>query len=260
MSLVEIEQAGDHVRTIRLNRPDALNAVSGAMADELRGAFMDVARDAETWVVIVAAAGERAFCVGADLKERAGFSIEDFYRNREQIKAMFEALRAIPQPTIAVPFGYALGGGFELVLSCDLVVAEETTEFGLPEARVGLLPAGGGTQLLARKVPLARAKEWIFTGARFGVEEAFEVGLLTDAAPMIGLDDAALSLANEICGCSPVAVHAAKASIDGGYGVDLERAILEVENAQWERVINSADREEGIAAFNEKRDARWSNR
>ncbi|MEA2476331.1 MAG: hypothetical protein QOC87_530, partial [Actinomycetota bacterium] len=163
MALVSIERDG-HVATVRLNRPEALNAISGALAEELATVAREVASDNDIWVVILAAAGEKAFCVGADLKERASFSLEDYHANRKQVRGLFEALRSIPQPTIAAVFGFALGGGCELALSCDLVVAAQQTQLGLPEARVGLLPAGGGTQLLTRKLGPARAKELIFTG------------------------------------------------------------------------------------------------
>ena len=138
------------VEVITLSRPEALNAVSDAMAQQLGTAFREVAADNDVWVVLLAAAGTKAFCVGADLKERTGFSLNDFYGNREHVREMFAAIRALPQPAIASTFGFVLGGGFELALSCDLIIAAEGTKFGLPEARVGLLPAGGGTQLLAR--------------------------------------------------------------------------------------------------------------
>lgn len=249
----------DHIATVRLERPEALNAISGAMADDIAAAFREVSADPDVWVILLTAAGEKAFCVGADLKERASFSLEQYHENRKQIRGMFEAIREVPQPIVAVPFGHALGGGFELVLSCDLVIAEETTEFGLPEARVGLLPAGGGTQLLARKVGPARAKELIFTGDRFGVAEAFEMGLIYDAVPFTSLEDAAMDLARDICRSSPVAVRQAKAAIDAGLGVPLEEGI-EIEHDAWKVVIESEDRAEGIAAFNEKREPQWKNR
>ncbi len=229
------------------------------MADDIAAAFREVSADPDVWVILLTAAGDKAFCVGADLKERASFSLEQYHENRKQIRAMFEAIREVPQPIVAVPFGYALGGGFELVLSCDLVVAEETTEFGLPEARVGLIPAGGGTQLLARKVGPARAKELIFTGDRFGIAEAFEMGLIYDAVPFEALEEAAVHLARDICRSSPVAVRQAKAAIDAGLGVPLEDGIA-IEHDAWKVVIESEDRAEGIAAFNEKREPRWKNR
>lgn len=247
------------VATVTLNRPDALNAISGAMADELTARFRAVAGDDGVWVVVLAAAGEKAFCVGADLKERAGFSLADFHRNRAQVRGMFEALRAVPQPVIASVFGFALGGGFELLLSCDLVVAAEGTKLGLPEARVGLLPAGGGTQLLTRKAGLGRAKELIYTGRRFDAAEGEAMGVVQRVVPRSELAAATDALAGEVCRSSPVAVRSAKAATDAALGLAIEDGI-EVEHRRWETVISSADRAEGIAAFNEKRDPQWKNR
>jgi enoyl-CoA hydratase/carnithine racemase len=247
------------VARITLDRPESLNAISGAMAGELTSKFHEATEDDNVWVVVLGAAGEKAFCVGADLKERAGFSVDDFHRNRKQVRGMFEALRAVPQPVIASVFGFALGGGFELALSCDLVVAADGTKLGLPEARVGLLPAGGGTQLLTRKAGLSRAKEMIYTGRRFDASEAHALGIVQHVVPREELEGATSELAREICRSSPVAVRAAKAATDAALGVPIEEGI-EIEHRAWETVIGSADRSEGIAAFNEKRDPQWRNR
>ncbi|MDQ3981777.1 MAG: enoyl-CoA hydratase-related protein [Actinomycetota bacterium] len=256
--LVRYEVEG-RVARITLDRPESLNAISGAMADELTSRFHEVAGDDGVWVVVLGAAGEKAFCVGADLKERAGFSLDDFHRNRKQVRGMFEALRAVPQPLIASVFGFALGGGFELALSCDLVVAAEDTKLGLPEATVGLLPAGGGTQLLTRKAGPARAKEMIYTGRRLDASEAHAAGIVQRVVPREELDAATAELARDVCRSSPVAVRAAKAATDAALGVPIEEGI-EIEHRAWETVIGSADRSEGIAAFNEKRDPQWRNR
>jgi enoyl-CoA hydratase/carnithine racemase len=249
----------DHVGVVTLRRPEALNAFSGAVADELAAAFTHVARDDTVWAVVLAAEGDRAFCVGADLKERASFTPADFRANRVQVRRMFAALRALPQPSIAAVFGYALGGGCELALSCDLVVAADDAEIGLTEARVGLLPAGGGTQLLPRRVGVARAKELVFTGRRVGAAEALELGLVDRVVARTELESAVHALAREICSCSPVAVRAAKVAIDTAPGTPLS-AGLDVEHAAWSVVIDSRDRAEGIAAFNDKRPPRWRNR
>ena len=249
----------ERVAVLRLDRPEALNAISGAMADEIAEAAHALSRDEDVWAVVVAAAGDKAFCVGADLKERAGFSLADYYANRKQIRGVFAALRGIPQPTIAAVFGFALGGGFEVALSCDLIVAAEGTKLGLPEARVGLLPAGGGTQVLTRKVGPARAKELIFTGRRFDAAEGLDMGLVTKVVPAPDLEVAALELARDICKSSPVAVREAKRSIDAALGVPIDQGI-DIEHESWERVIVSEDRGEGIAAFNEKRAPEWKNK
>jgi enoyl-CoA hydratase/carnithine racemase len=256
-SFVSLGRDG-HVATITLGRPEALNAISGAMADDLRIAARRVATDEDAWVVIVAAEGEKAFCVGADLKERARFSLQDFYENRRQIREMFATVRAIPQPTIASIFGFALGGGFELALSCDLIVAAHGTQMGLPEARVGLLPAGGGTQLLTRKLGTSRAKELIFRGKRIDATHAWELGLVAEVAPPEELQQVTQALAEDVCKSSPIAVREAKRSIEASIGLPLEKGI-EAEDASWRRVIVSEDRSEGIEAFTEKRDPRWRN-
>jgi enoyl-CoA hydratase/carnithine racemase len=256
-SFVTFERA-EHVGIITLDRPEALNALSGVMCDQLAGAFREVSRDPSLWVVILRANGDKAFCVGADLKERAGFTLEDFYENRKQIRGLFETIRKTPQPTIASVSGFALGGGFELALSCDLIVAAQGSKFGLPEARVGLLPAGGGTQLLSRKLGTSRAKELIYRGRRIDEAEARALGLVCDVTRPEELDSWTMSVALDICKSSPVAVRSAKLAIDGALGVPLDDGI-ELENEAWKTVIASRDRSEGISAFNEKRDADWTN-
>jgi enoyl-CoA hydratase/carnithine racemase len=254
---VDVQRDG-RVAIVSLDRPEALNALSGAMADELSGAFKEVAADADAWVLLLRANGDKAFCVGADLKERASFTLEDFQANRKQIKGMFEALRAVPQPVVVAPFGHALGGGMELVLSADIVVAAAGTMFGLPEVRVGLVPGGGGTQLLPRLVGLARAKDLIFRGRRFTAEEGLAMGLLAEVVPPDELDGAALAVARDVCRSSPIAVREAKKAMDATFGVALADGI-ELEHDAWRAVIATEDRTEGIAAFNEKRDPDWNN-
>ncbi len=258
MSLVERRTDG-HVAVITLNRPEAMNAISGQVGTELGAAFRAVATEKDVWVVVLGAAGERAFCVGADLKERGAMDDAGWLRNRAAMRGMFDALRAIPQPTIAAAFGYALGGGFELILGCDLVVAAEDSIFGLPEVRVGILPGGFGTQLLPRKIGVARAKELILTGRRIHAGEAFDMGLVARVEPRERLDAAALELAADVCRSSPVSVREAKRAIDRGIEVPLEQGV-EIEDVAWRRAVASEDRREGIAAFNEKREPTWSNR
>ena len=244
---------------ITLDRPDALNAISGAMADELTALLRQIAADNDVWVVVLGGAGEKAFCVGADLKERAGFSVEDFHVNRKQIRGMFEAVRTMPQPTIAAIFGFALGGGCELALSCDLVIAARDTKLGLPETRVGLLPAGGGTQLLTRKVGTSRAKELIFRGTQIDADHAQQLGLVADVVDREQLDAYALEAAIDLCRSSPIALREAKRAIDAALGMPLDEG-LDIEHDAWSVVIESEDRSEGIAAFTEKRAPQWKNR
>jgi len=258
MSSVTLEDRG-HVAVVTLSRPEALNAISGQVADELAGAFVSAAADPGAWVVVLAAAGEKAFCVGADLKERGGLDDRGWMRNRVLMRGLFEAIRSAPQPTIASVFGYALGGGFELALSCDLIVASEDAVLGLPEVRVGILPGGGGTQLLARQIGPARAKEMVFTGRRVHAGEAFDMGLVARVVPRAELETATMQLADEICRSSPVSVREAKKAIDRGVEIPLEHGI-EIEDQAWRKAVASEDRVEGIAAFNEKRDPQWKGR
>lgn len=258
MSFVSYETDGN-VGLVTLDRPEALNAISGAMADELTTVFEEVSADNDVWVVVLRATGEKAFCVGADLKERAGFSLDDFHANRKQIRGMFEALRSVPQPTIAAVFGVALGGGCELALSCDLIVAAEGTKLGLPETRVGLIPAGGGTQLLTRKVGTSRAKELIFRGRQIDAHEARALGLVSDICERADLTAYSIEMARALLQSSPVALREAKRAIDSALGLPLDQAI-DVEHDAWTVVIASEDRSEGIAAFVEKRAPVWKNR
>jgi enoyl-CoA hydratase/carnithine racemase len=248
-----------HVGVVTLARPEALNAISMRVADELAGAVLATAADPEAWVMILEAVGERAFCVGADLKERATLDDAGWTRNRVLTRALFDAIRAVPQPTIASVFGFALGGGFELALSCDLIVASDDAVFGLPETRVGIVPGGGGTQLLSRRVGVARAKEIILAGRRIGAEEARDIGVVQRVAPREGLAEVTRDLAADICSNAPVGVREAKAAIDLGFDSTLPVG-LDLEDLAWRRAVASQDRREGIAAFNEKRDPRWMNR
>lgn len=258
MAMVKLETE-DQVGIVSIDRPEAHNALSGALADELTEAFRQVGSRPDIWVMILRAEGDKAFCVGADLKERGTFDLEDFYSNRRQVRGVFQQLRTVPQPTICSVFGYALGGGLELALNCDIINAAEGTMLGLPEVRVGLLPAGGGTQLLPRKVGEAKAKELIFQGRRFEAEEGKEMGLIARVVSREELDPTSLAMAQDICKSSPVAVREAKRAIELAFGYGIEDGI-EVEHEAWERVIVTEDRKEGIDAFNDKREPEWGNR
>ena len=259
MSPIIISRPADGIAEITLNRPEAMNSISSAMAAELTRACAELAAAPEVRVVVFGAAGERAFCAGADLKERAGMTDADIMRQRPVIRAVFGALLALPQPAIAAVHGFALGGGCELALSCDLVVADETATFGLPEVTVGLVPGGGGTQLALRRLGPGRAADLVLTGRKVGIEEAMRLGLVDRRVPAGQDGPAALELAGQIAANSPVAVRAAKRAIRHGWGVSLE-AGLDIEDAAWRTAALSADRREGVAAFVEKRKPAWPGR
>jgi enoyl-CoA hydratase/carnithine racemase len=256
MSPIITSRPADGIAEITLNRPEAMNSISSAMAAELTRACAELAAAPEVRVVVFGAAGERAFCAGADLKERAGMTDADIMRQRPVIRAVFGALLALPQPAIAAVHGFALGGGCELALSCDLVVADETAVFGLPEVTVGLVPGGGGTQLALRRLGPGRAADLVLTGRKVGIEEAMRLGLVDRRVPAGQDGQGALELAGQIAANSPVAVRAAKRSIRHGWGVSLE-AGLDIEDAAWRTAALSEDRREGIAAFVQKRKPAW---
>jgi enoyl-CoA hydratase/carnithine racemase len=247
------------VAEIVLDRPAAMNALSTAMAQALTRVCAEAAADPAVRAVVLSAAGDRAFCVGADLKERAGMTDADFMAQRPVFRAAFGAVLGLAMPVIAAVHGYALGGGCELALSCDLIVADETAVFGLPETAVGLVPGGGGTQLAVRRLGPGRAADLVFTGRRVPAAEAARIGLADRLVPPGSAAGQALELARVIAGNSPVALAAAKRALRQGAGVSLA-AGLEIEDAAWRTAVFSGDRREGIAAFTQKRDPRWPGR
>jgi enoyl-CoA hydratase/carnithine racemase len=249
-------EVADRVATVTLDRPEALNAISTELARALAELVEPLATDPRVGAVVLTGAGERAFCVGADLKERAGFDDRGWFAQREVFRRGFAAVRRCPLPTVAAVFGFALGGGTELALACDLVVAAEDAVFGLPEVGLGLVPAGGGTQLLVRRVGRSAAKDLVLTGRRVDAAEAGRLGLADRVVPRAELPAAARALAATIAGNAPTAVRLAKWALD--LGADLaQEAAMEVEDQAWRRAVESDDRREGIAAFVEKRPPRW---
>jgi enoyl-CoA hydratase/carnithine racemase len=246
----------DHVAEIVLDRPDALNALNTAMAESVAAACADLADDRRVRAVVLSAAGTKAFCAGADLKERNAMTDAQLLRQREVFRAAFGGVRDLPQPTVAAVHGYALGGGCEFAMSCDIIVADENAVFGLPEVTVGLVPGGGGTQLTLRRLGTGLAADLILTGRRVSIEEAQSIGLVARRVPAGEARATAIEVAKAIATNSPVAVRAAKRALRNGWGVPLDPA-LDIEDAAWRTAALSADRREGIAAFAEKRAPRW---
>jgi enoyl-CoA hydratase/carnithine racemase len=245
------------VAELMLDRAEAMNAINTVMAVRLAQACAELAQDPQVQAIVLYGTGARAFCVGADLKERNRMSDADLLRQRPVFRAAFGGLLALPQPVVAAVHGYALGGGCELALCCDVIVADETAEFGLPETTVGLVPGGGGTQLATRRLGPGRAADLIFTGRRVDATEAERIGLADRVVPRGTACPEAIEIAGRMAANSPTAVKAAKKAIRQGADADLAAA-LEVEDAAWRTAALSADRREGIAAFNEKRRPRWS--
>ena len=262
-TLVRVERFEDpelvHVAEIVLDRPEAMNAVSTAMARAIAAATARVAADESVRCVVLTSSHAKAFCVGADLKERNGFSDADLMEQRPVARAAYTGVLDLPVPAIAAVDGFALGGGFELALSCDLVVAGDGAVVGLPEVSVGVIPGGGGTQLLVRRVGWSRAARAIFTAARLPAREALELGAVDEVVAAGTARERALELARTIAANSPVGLRNAKRAMRLGADVGLD-AGLEIEDGCWRATAFSGDRREGVAAFAEKRRPVWPGR
>jgi enoyl-CoA hydratase/carnithine racemase len=244
------------VAEVVLDRPEALNALSSAMLRELTEALHRLGENPRTQVVVLTSSNERAFCVGADLNERASFSDDQLVAQRPVLTGAFAALRALTVPTIAALSGFAVGGGYELALSCDLIVADDHSVVGLPEVARGLIPGGGGTQLLVRRVGYNAAAELVFTGRLVEIDEAERRALIDRRASGATAREVALELGATIAANSPLALASAKRAMRLGAGTTLELG-LELEETAWRRTALSADRREGVAAFVEKRPPVW---
>jgi enoyl-CoA hydratase/carnithine racemase len=253
---VEIGRPSAHVAEVIMNRPEAMNALSTDQLRRLTSAATELAADDQVSVVIISSALDRAFCVGADLKERRGFDNDDLRQQRVVVRETFAALLGLPVPMIAAVDGFALGGGCEVALCCDLIIASTIAIFGLPEVGLGLVPGGGGTQLLPRRIGLNGAADLIFTGRTVAADEALRLGIADRVVPEGTARDSAHELAREIAAKSPISLRAAKRALRQGVDVDLTRG-LEIESRAWEEVAFSADRVEGIEAFSQRRAPRW---
>ncbi len=260
-TLVRIERHGDggHVAELVLDRAEAMNAVSTAMAHALGRATKELAGDPGVRAVVVTSSSPKAFCVGADLKERNTFTDEELRAQRPIARAAYGGVLDLPVPVVAAVDGYALGGGFEIALSCDLIVCGDAAVVGLPEVSVGVIPGGGGTQLLTRRVGWSRAARMIFTAERFEADAACRLGVVDEVVPAGTARDRALEVAAQIAANSPVGVRNAKTAMRRGFDTDLHSG-LQLEDDAWAATAFSADRAEGVAAFNEKRRPEWPGR
>lgn len=250
-SEILVESSGQ-VRIITLNRPENMNALNLPTLEALASIVAKLQSDHSARVVVITGSGEKAFCSGADLKERSGMAPDQVRRFITMIRDTFTAIEALPQPVIAAVNGLALGGGTELALASDLRVASERATLGLTEVKWAVIPAAGGTQRLPRLIGKGRAMEMILTGRRVGAAEALTIGLVNRVVPAGDLMAATMELAGRILEAGPIAVQQAKRAIHQGSETGLSAGLL-LETAAYEKVIPTRDRLEGLAAFREKR-------
>ena len=242
--------------SVTLNRPAAANALSRALVAELTRLLgkltAEIAGGADLRALVLTGGGDKAFSSGADLKERRTWTLDDTRVFLGEINALMDTLAAFPRPTIAAVNGVAFGGGLELALACDIRIAADGAEMGLTEARLGIIPGAGGTQRLARIAGVAAAKELILTGRRIGAARARELGIVSEVVPSAELPAAVARWAAEIAAAAPLALGAAKQAIDEGISHSLADG-LKIERERYEEVLVTDDRNEGLAAFIEKR-------
>jgi enoyl-CoA hydratase len=243
---------------LTINRPEALNALNGEMLDEMDRALDEAAADKEIKALILTGEG-RSFVAGADIAVQSVFDAEAGRAWGRKGSAVFRKLEQMEIPTIAAVNGFALGGGCELALACDMIVASRKAKFGQPEVTLGITPGFSGTQRLPRKIGVSKAKELIFTGEMIDGTEAERIGLANKVVEPEELMDTALELAGKVVKNAPIAVKYAKACIDRGLDASLEIGIT-IENELFAMCYATKDQKEGMRAFLEKRKADFRNR
>ncbi len=255
MSLIEVERDGA-IAVVLLNRPDQLNALSDELMEELVAILIELDRD-QSVRAIVLGGSERAFAAGADIGELAQASAIDLYYQRRIER--WDAIRGLWTPLIAAVSGYCLGGGCELAMACDLIVASESAQFGQPETGLGIIPGAGGTQRLTRAVGKALAMDVILSGRRLSANEALAAGLVARVVPNEAWLEEAKGLAREIAEKGPVGTRLAKESVDRAFETTLT-AGLEAERRALYLAFASEDAKEGLTAFTEKRKPEFKGR
>ncbi len=249
----------DNIRTITINRPKALNALNPTVLSELGAAVTDVAHDESVRCLILTGAGEKAFVAGADIAAMEGMIAVEARQFARVGQAVMHAIEELPIPVIAAVNGFALGGGLELAMACDLIVASANARFGQPEINLGIIPGFGGTQRLPRRVGAGAARRLIYGGAMIGTDEALRLGLVDQTCEPGQLMAETLDLARSLASKAPIAIRQAKAAINVGFDVDLADG-CRFEAEAFGVTFATDDRREGMRAFLEKRTARFSGR
>jgi enoyl-CoA hydratase/carnithine racemase len=251
-ALTVTRSADGYIVTVELHRPEALNAMNTAMGQDLLHCFDAFTWDTTARAIVFAGAGDKAFCVGGDLKEREGMTDEAWRAQHLIFEQAAAHVLHCPVPVIAAVEGYAMGGGCELAVLSDLIVASESAVFAVPEVTRGIFPGIGGTQLLPRIIGAPLAKEMIFTGRRVSAQEAKAIGLVNHLVPKGQARAKALEIAATIADNGPIAVRQAKKAVNWGSETDLETAMALAIEA-YNNTVTTEDRLEGVRAFNEKR-------
>jgi len=257
-----IYEKKDRIAYVTINRPEVMNALHAPAHQELWDIWCDFRDDPQVWVAIIIGAGDRAFSAGNDLKYHAEQFAQGSYFPRLLPPGGFGGITNrfdCWKPIIAAVNGYALGGGFEIVLACDIAIAAEHTRFGLPEPTVGLMAAAGGAQRLPRQVPQKIAMGMMLTGRQITAQEAYRIGLVNEVVPLVELMPTAERWAQEILECAPLAVRASKQASTMGLELPLEAAISNQYYA-FQQMLFSEDAMEGPKAFAEKRRPIWKGR
>jgi|SRR5690625_70933 len=248
-----------NVCILTLNRPDSMNALNTQMALDLIKALGELKQSDDVRVLIITGEGNRSFCVGADLKERDNMTNQQWKEQHDIFEEAYKEIRDFPYPVISAINGFALGGGLEMALSCDLRYASDTASLGLPEVSIGMIPGVGGTQLLPRLIQVGVAKELLFSGQRFSAKDLEKVGLLNEVFMSEELIEFTVVKAREIAGNAPLSLKAIKKAVNNGIQTDLDSG-LEIELEEYYKCADSEDRLEGVKSFNEKRKPTWQNK
>jgi enoyl-CoA hydratase len=243
----------NHIAVVTINRSEVLNCLDYESLKQLAEIVAKIELDPEVRVAIFTGAGEKAFCAGADLKERKTLSPQEVRRNVKAIRDVFNHIANLPQPTIAAVNGYAFGGGFELILACDFALAVPEAKVGLTETSWAIIPGAGGTQRLPRLIGEMKAKELIFTAKKLTAQEAYDWGILTRVVHNEDVVEASQVFAGEMLKNGPVALKQAKYAIQTGMNADMATG-LAIESKAYELTIPTEDRLEALTAFSEKRE------
>ena len=247
MSLITTSKT-DGICTVKINRPEKLNAMNMDAAKELTEVFENLGKDDSVKVIILTGEGDKAFSAGADIEYMSKISADESEEYAKLGQLVTGTVENVKQPTIAAVNGFALGGGCELAMSCDIRIAANTAKLGQPEVTIGIPPGWGGTQRLMRIVGIAKAKEMVFTGKMIKAEEAREIGLVNQVVELSTLMDETMKMAKTIAGNSSIAVRMSKTAMNKGRNADLDTG-LGIELLAWRNCFTHPDRQERMTSF-----------